>query len=51
MKERPICFIEECNNGAMLVLYGKFICGECYMKLYEAEQDKKINEIQKFLKK
>lgn len=51
MKERPICFVEGCNNGAMLVLHGRYICGECYVKLYEEEQRRKINEIQRFLKK
>lgn len=51
MNKRPICFIEGCNNEALLILYGRTICGECYMKIYREQEQQKINEIQKFLKK
>ena len=51
INKRPICFIEDCNNGALLMLYNKYICGNCYMKIYRKQEQQKINEMQKFLKK
>jgi len=51
MKNRPKCFIEGCKNGAMLILCGQYMCGDCYVKMYEIERLEKINNMQMLLKK
>jgi hypothetical protein len=30
---RPKCELEECNNEALTLVSGKWICGECYLKI------------------
>lgn len=39
MKEIPRCFVESCNKQGLILLHGKFICGECYMEFYRKEQN------------
>jgi len=51
MMQRPKCFIEGCNKGAMLMLCGQYICGDCYMEMYEIERLEKIKNMQALLKK
>jgi hypothetical protein len=29
---RPKCFKEECNNPAIALVNGKWLCGECFVK-------------------
>lgn len=39
MEERPKCALPNCERGALLVAFGKLICGECYMNWYRKQLD------------
>ena len=40
------CFIEGCKNDNLLLVAGKFICGQHYMVWHRKEQSKFIKELQ-----
>jgi len=50
MKERPTCEIEGCNNPALVVMLGKYICGECVTEWDKKQKEKIFKEMQKDLK-
>jgi hypothetical protein len=39
MKERPKCEYPECTNGALLLAYGKMLCGDCFMKIKKKQEE------------
>jgi len=41
MGQRPECAIKGCKNGALIAYGGKWICGECYYKIFLKEQERK----------
>lgn len=46
MVKPPVCAVEGCNNQALMLVHGKFICGECVMKINE-NADKQFWDKQK----
>ena len=51
MKERPICAIEGCNNPALLLFGGEFLCGNCVSEYDRKCKENQFNKINEMLKK
>lgn len=39
MTERPECGNKNCNNGGLILAAGTFLCGKCYNKLVEKQNN------------
>lgn len=33
------CSMKKCTKNALLLVHGKFICGECYFSIMKKQQD------------
>ncbi len=38
---KPECIVKKCNNYALLLYGNNWICGDCYMKIYNKELERK----------
>ena len=47
-EEQMECQIKNCKNNALLAYAGRWICGDCFMQLYQKEMDKKNAMIEEF---
>lgn len=43
LTERPTCAVEGCNNDALVLLAGDFVCGDCCVR-YEKMKNKGLME-------
>jgi hypothetical protein len=34
------CAYPDCENRPLLLAYGKFLCGECFLKIKKRQEDK-----------
>ena len=50
MKKRPICVVERCNNDALLLFGGQWICGLCMTKYDRKMKEIQFNRLQEVLK-
>lgn len=50
MKERPICDIEGCKNGALVYMLGKYICGECVVKWDKKQKEETFKKMEEEIK-
>ena len=46
MKGRPPCQIKGCEGKALIGYGGRFICGECYMKIYNKQKERQEKEME-----
>ena len=49
MTERPKCAIEGCNNGALILFSGKWVCGECIVKYDKMVKEQSFNKMQEVM--
>ena len=47
MEERPNCEMKECQEKALLRFNQRWICGSCYMKIYNKLNTDMWKEIEK----
>ena len=40
MEKRPKCALPSCENDALVLFAGKFICGTCLLKIQKKQQEK-----------
>jgi len=50
LKERPQCGLDGCENPALVLLAGVFVCGDCCVE-YEKQKNKKLMNQLNILKK
>lgn len=44
--KRPECQIKNCKNGALIAYGSKWICGECYMKIFKKQTEEKDRQME-----
>ena len=45
LTERPVCFIEGCDNPALVYVGKSFVCGDCIVRLKNKEEEELIEKI------
>ncbi len=45
IKELPKCGVEGCNNDGWIGLKGRFVCGDCIMRLNKMENDEIFDKL------
>ena len=48
MKERPPCFV--CGKPSLVLMYNKFLCGDCVTEWNRKQEEKAVNQILEDLK-
>jgi len=46
MNKRPTCAVPGCKREAFVLLAGKWVCGECYLKYTKQKNEKFWKEIE-----
>lgn len=44
--DRPECAAKNCKRGALLLYGNKWICGNCYMRIFNKEAERKNKQIE-----
>jgi hypothetical protein len=51
MKKKPICIISNCNNPALILYCGEWICGECLVKFDKLMNEDNLKKLKEVLEK
>ena len=50
MKFKPKCSIENCENSALILFGGNWVCGECMAKFDKMNKEEQFQNMQEKLK-
>ncbi len=44
--QRPECTVKNCQNNALVAYGTNWICGDCYIKIYNKQKEQREKEVE-----